>query len=202
MKAVVLILVSFLADPALAHHAVGGGTPLTFTQGLLSGLGHPIIGLDHLAAVIAVGCLAASQRRGALLVIGYVTFMMIGAAAHLGEATVAGAEVFVALSVVALGAVLVLTKPVRIDVAVALFAFAGLVHGYALGEAIAGAEAEPRYGYFIGLVMVQSAIALAVMAAVRALAMHASKPAAVRMLGAGVVCFGLILLVQQIVSAA
>jgi urease accessory protein len=203
VKVIALIaLLSVLADPALAHHAIGGNTPLTFTQGLLSGLGHPIIGLDHLAAVLAVGCLAASQRRGALLVIGYVASMMIGAAAHIGEATVAGAEIFVALSMVALGAVLILTRPVRIDVAVALFAFAGLVHGYALGESIAGAEAAPRYGYFIGLAMIQSAVALAVMAAVRGLATYASKPAVVRLLGAGVVCLGLILLVQQIVSAA
>ena len=46
-------------EPALAHHPMGGRMPATFTDGLLSGLGHPIIGLDHLAAVLAIGCLAA-----------------------------------------------------------------------------------------------------------------------------------------------
>jgi urease accessory protein len=179
-----------------------GNTPVTFSQGLLSGLGHPIIGLGHLAAVVAVGCLAASQPGGALLAIGYVVAMMIGAAAHIGEATVAGAEIFVALSVVALGAVLVRTRPVRMDIAIALFACAGLLHGYALGESIAGAEAAPRYGYFIGLALVQSAMALAVMAGARALAPGAGQPSAVRLLGAAVVCIGLVLLVRQIVSWA
>jgi urease accessory protein len=203
VKALALTAVlSSLAGPALAHHVMGGDTPVTFSQGLLSGLGHPIIGLDHLAAVIAVGCLAASQARGALLAIGYVVAMMIGAAAHIGEATIAGAEIFVALSVVALGAVLIRATPVRIDIAVALFACAGLLHGYALGESIAGAEPGPRYGYFIGLAVIQTAIALAAMAAARTWAARAAKPAAVRLLGAAVACIGLVLLAQQIVAAA
>ncbi len=53
------------AGPALAHHPMGGVTPATFADGLLSGLGHPVIGLDHFAAVIAVGALAVrAPRRG------------------------------------------------------------------------------------------------------------------------------------------
>src|SRR5262245_46582207 len=96
----------FASEPALAHHLMGGQMPVTFADGLLSGLGHPIIGLDHLAAVIAVGCLAATQNRGEWLIIGYVIAMLVGAAAHVGEATVNGAEIFVAASVIALGAVL------------------------------------------------------------------------------------------------
>ena len=41
--------------PASAHHLMGGKTPTTFTDGILSGLGHPIIGVDHLAFLVAVG---------------------------------------------------------------------------------------------------------------------------------------------------
>ena len=37
------------ASPAFAHHAMGGGVPSTLGQGLLSGFGHPVIGVDHLA---------------------------------------------------------------------------------------------------------------------------------------------------------
>jgi len=57
--------VGFLAlsgAPAYAHHLMGGRTPATFAEGMLSGLGHPVIGLDHFAAVVAVGCLAAAHR--------------------------------------------------------------------------------------------------------------------------------------------
>jgi urease accessory protein len=192
---------SFGAGPALAHHVMGGKMPVSFAEGLLSGLGHPVIGLDHLAAVIAVGCLAAGLRQGALAVIGYVVAMAIGAAAHIGEATVAGAEIFVALSVVALGLVLMRGRPLRLDIAVALFAFAGLVHGYALGESIAGAEPTPLYAYFIGLALIQSAMALAAMQVVRMLAARtALQPTMIRALGAAVIAVGLGVLVLEIVS--
>jgi urease accessory protein len=191
------------AEPALAHHVIDGKMPTSSLEGLLSGLGHPIIGLDHLAAVIAVGCLAASQWRGALMVIGYVVAMVVGAAAHIGEATVAAAEIYVALSVIALGVVLFRARPVRVDVAIALFAFAGLVHGYALGESIAGAQAEPLYGYFIGLMLIQSVIALAAMEVTRMLAARtAFQPTLARVLGALVIGIGLAALVRQIVSGA
>ena len=50
--------------PAFAHHVMGGKTPSTFREGILSGLGHPVIGIDHFAAVVAVGCLAAAHRAG------------------------------------------------------------------------------------------------------------------------------------------
>jgi urease accessory protein len=196
----VVIALLCVAEPALAHHVMGGQTPTSFIQGLLSGLGHPVIGPDHLAAVIAVGCLAAAHPRGALLAIGYVVAMMIGAAAHIGEATVAGAEIFVALSVIALGLLLLLDRPLRLDIAIALFAFAGLVNGYALGESIAGAEPAPLYGYFVGLALIQSAIALAVMGMVPMLT--ARKPMASRLIGGLVLGVGVGVLGVQLISAA
>ncbi len=198
-----ILALSFAIEPAFAHHVVGGKMPVTFMDGLLSGLGHPIIGLDHLAAIIAIGCLAATERRGEWLIAGYVIAMMIGVAAHIGEATVDGAEYFVAASVILLGAVLFRREPPRLDIAIALFAFAGLVHGYALGESIAGAERTPLYAYFIGLAAIQAAVALAAMYGTRMLAARASGNAAViRVLGAVVVGIGVAVLVQQIVAAA
>ena len=41
-------------QPALAHHALGGRIPSNFFEGFLSGLAHPVIGLDHLAFVVAI----------------------------------------------------------------------------------------------------------------------------------------------------
>jgi urease accessory protein len=199
---IALLAAMAAGEPALAHHVMGGQMPTSFAQGLLSGLGHPIIGVDHLAAVIAVGCLAATQQRGVLLVVGYVAAMAIGAAAHVGEAGVAGAEIFVALSVVALGLVLLRKRSLRVDIAIALFAFAGLVNGYALGETIAGAEVSPLSAYFLGLALIQSAIGLGVMAGFRAFLAAAMKPMASRLVGACVVGVGLVVLVQQIAAAS
>ena len=57
--------------------------PATFSEGFLSGLGHPIIGIDHFAAVVAVGCLAAAHRIAPALAIGFVLAMIAGEALHL-----------------------------------------------------------------------------------------------------------------------
>ncbi len=54
--------------------------------------------------MVAVGCLAAVHRRGAGLVVGFVLAMMAGVAVHLQGATVPGAEIVVAGSVIVLGA--------------------------------------------------------------------------------------------------
>ena len=193
----------FVVDPALAHHPMGGATPTTFWHGLLSGLGHPVIGLDHLAAIVAVGCLAATQPKGALLAAGYVVATMIGAAAHIGEATVPNAEVFVALSVVALGLVVFRKAPLRRDLVFAMFAAVGLINGYALGESIAGAEPTPIVAYFIGLAAIQTAIALAVMFGVRMLTTRAPlQLLAMRVIGAFAVGAGAAMLLQRYATGA
>ena len=187
------------AEPALAHHVMGGRMPATFVEGFLSGLGHPVIGLDHFAAVVAVGCLAAAHRAGAVLALGFVAAMMLGVAAHLGGATVPGAEFLVALTVVGLGVAVVRTPPLPAAAAVALFVAAGLVHGYALGESIYGAERAPLAAYLIGLAVIQAAIALAALNVTLALVRRGPTP--VRLIGVGVAGIGLAFLMQNIVPA-
>jgi urease accessory protein len=175
-----------MAGPAAAHHVMDNQLPATLGQGLLSGLGHPVIGLDHLAAVVAVGCLAALHRRGGALVVGFVLAMLAGAALHLRGMDVPAAELLVALTVVVLGVLVVVA---RADTATLLAAFgvAGLVHGYALGESIVGAEPTPLLAYFAGLALIQSGLGLAVMMAVRAL-QPGRRP--LRITGAAVVLAG------------
>jgi len=48
---------SFLvfANPTSAHHTMGGGMPSNFFEGFMSGLAHPVIGVDHLAFIVALG---------------------------------------------------------------------------------------------------------------------------------------------------
>src|SRR5918998_2047207 len=86
------------ATPALAHHPMGGTTPATLSQGLLSGLGHPVIGLDHLAALVAVGLLASRFARGAWLPLAWLAAMALGVTVHLGRIDLPFGEVMVALS--------------------------------------------------------------------------------------------------------
>src|ERR1700738_386362 len=50
-----------LTAPASAHHVMGGKLPSTFLEGLLSGLGHPVIGPEHLAVLLAVGVVVGAS---------------------------------------------------------------------------------------------------------------------------------------------
>ena len=47
-------IMMFPSGVAIAHHPMGGNTPSTLWEGLLSGVGHPIIGFDHLAFIVAM----------------------------------------------------------------------------------------------------------------------------------------------------
>jgi urease accessory protein len=193
-------LVLLAAEPAFAHHAMDARMPATFTQGLLSGLGHPILGLDHLAALIAVGCLAALQARGGWLALAFVIAMALGAALHVRELTLPGSEILAALSVLVLGVLLVPTRRLAVPIVLVLFVAAGFVHGYALAESIVGAEPAPLYAYFVGLVIVQSAIALGAMLLVRGVTSAPGELAAVRLIGAGIAGIGIAILAQQIAA--
>lgn len=185
-------------QPAFAHHVMGGGMPATLAQGLLSGLGHPIIGLDHFAAVVAVGCIAALHAAGARLVVGYVVAMMAGVAVHLMGASLPGAELWVAASVIALGLVLAIRGDLGVPAALALFAAVGLLHGYALGESIYGAEPTPLIAYLAGLAIVQSVIALAAMNVARLITRRMVDAVPLRLIGAGIAGIGIAIVAQQI----
>jgi urease accessory protein len=197
-----LAAVALSIGPAFAHHVMGGRIPATFADGLLSGLGHPVIGLDHFAAVIAVACLASVHRAGWLLVAGFVVAMVAGAAIHVRGASVPAAEIMVALSVMTLGVVLLRDRSLAVGAALGLFAAVGLIHGYVLGESIYGAESSPLVAYFIGLAAIQTAVALAAMFGARAVLQRQSGILALRLLGAGIAGIGLAVLMQHVIPGA
>lgn len=199
--ALFLAILAVSAEPAFAHHLMGGHTPSTFLEGMLSGLGHPVIGIDHFAAVVAIGCLAAAHRAGAALAVGFVLAMMAGVAVHLHGTTVPGAELLVALSVIVLGAILLRTPQLPLSAALGLFVLVGLTHGYALGESIYGAEPAPLYAYLLGLAVIQSVVALGAMTIARSVTRRSGEPSTLRLIGAGIAGIGLAVLVQQIIPA-
>ena len=194
-----LATATLAADPALAHHLMGGRTPSTFAEGLLSGLGHPVIGIDHLAFLVAVG-VAVGVAAGVtwlnlLLPALFVAASAVGVALHVNGVNLFGAEPMVALSVIVAG-VLVARGASSALLWAALLAAGGLLHGYAYGESIFGAETSPLAAYLIGLVAIQSALAIGVAALMRHRAVIAPQLA-----GAAVAGVGLAVLVQQLVPA-
>lgn len=188
------------SGPVFAHHVMGGKLPATFTDGFLSGLGHPVIGLDHFAAVVAIGCLASVHRAGTWLAVGFVLAMMGGVVLHLQGLGLPGTEMLVALSVIGLGALMLRKQAMPASAALSLFVLVGLLHGYALGESIFGAERTPLYAYLTGLAVIQSAVALAAMHVTRLLTRQ-GEMTKLRLVGAGIAGIGFAILVQQIMPS-
>ena len=156
--------------PAAAHHPMGGATPATLWQGLLSGFAHPVIGLDHLAFVVAAGILAAPLAGRLLLPAAFVGAGLLAALWHVAGFDLPGAEIGVALSVVVLGGIALRGRDMAALPLALLFALAGLLHGYALAESVVGAEAHPIAAYLAAFGLVQYAIALGARAGTRTLA--------------------------------
>jgi urease accessory protein len=147
------------ATPAFAHHVMGGGLPSTFAQGFLSGIGHPIIGVDHFLFIVGVGLLAAMIGRPLLLPLGFILGTLAGVGLHVQGLNLPFGELAIALSVVLMAVAVIAEVKLSAIMVGALVAVAGIFHGYAYGESIYGAEPTPLVSYMAGFALIQLAIA-------------------------------------------
>ena len=151
-----LPLATMMPGAALAHHAIDGRTPATFAEGIISGLAHPVLGLDHLVFLLAAGLSAGALHLGIGTPLLFIAATVAGLAVHLADVTVPAAEAIVAISILALGLAAGSRSDLGRKVWIGLFVVAGLFHGYTYGESIVGATAPPLFGYLAGLALVQS----------------------------------------------
>jgi urease accessory protein len=201
-RTALLTLPFFLATlPASAHHVMGGRTPSTFMEGLLSGLGHPVIGPDHLAFLLAVGVIVGVGGLNLLLPAVFVVAMAIGVAVHVEGIGLPAAEIMVALSLLLAGFLIARGRALPIAAWATLFAGAGFFHGYTFGESIFGAEASPLYAYLLGLVIIQTAITVGVALLARRGGASISELMP-RLAGAVIIGVGFTALIGQLVPGA
>lgn len=130
--------------PASAHTG-------QITSGLTSGLTHPLIGPDHLLAMVAVGIVAVTLDAAVVVPATFVASMVAGGTLGMLGVPFPFTEAAIAVSVVALGGAVVAGESMRANVALALVAVAGLVHGHAHG-AEAPLAAHPAV-YVLGFVL-------------------------------------------------
>lgn len=122
---------------ALAHPGPGEAT------GFVHGFMHPVGGLDHVLAMVAVGLLAAHLGGRSLWLVpaAFMTAMAAGGALGMAGVAVPYAEAGIMLSIVVLGLAAVLRIGMPVSVAMALAGFFAIFHGYAHGaEMPAGAS--------------------------------------------------------------
>lgn len=179
-----------MAGQAWAHHPMGGVVPATFWQGLLSGLGHPMIEFDHLVFLLGAAAAAAltrvSLRRAAAFLAAFALAGAIGTAVRVPGIEIPYAEIAVAISLMAVALWLWFRRLPDVATAGLLAAIGGFIHGYAYGEAVIGAEMTPLAAYLGGLALIQVLLLASTCMAVRWLAEKAPRQidASSRLLGA------------------
>lgn len=154
-----------LSSDALAHHALGGSIPIGFGEGLLSGLAHPIIEVDHLAFVLAVGVLTAVSQGGLALPVWFVGGTVLGCLLSSSSLNVQPAGWMVPLSALLIGGYLASGRSENGRWHRWVFLVAGVLHGLAYAQSIIGSENNSLQGYLLGFAVVQTIVAWGAMVA-------------------------------------
>ena len=198
---------TLIAAPAFAHHPLGGMPMDTFVQGILSGVGHPVLGFDHLFFVALVGVAALFTGRALMAPLFYVVAMLGGCVVAIAGAGLPLAEMFIVGSLLALGYVVASGRALTMGTAALIFGGFGLFHGTAFAGSILGQEGGASLavmvGYLIGLGVVQYGIAILAGKALQAIGDAAEAGSiAPRLAGATVAGVGLFLAMEMVEGPA
>ncbi len=167
MRIVVGLMSLFASSLAFAHHPLNGIPMETFLHGVLSGIGHPLLGSDHLAFILLVGLVAfgLGVRDKILVPSVFVSGSVLGLMA--GYLGIGGffVEPGVMLSILLLGMCVAAgwTQQISHSVLLAVIGISGSLHGTAFSGALIGVEAANTavlVGYLLGLAGTLAILAL------------------------------------------
>lgn len=129
------------AQPAFAH--VQGAD----AGGFVTGLAHPISGLDHVLAIVAVGLWGAQLRSPAiwLLPVAFPVVMAVGGMLGLLGVPLPGIEYGIAASAIVLGAAVMFELRPILGVAATLVASFAIFHGHAHGTELPPGQSAMLY---------------------------------------------------------
>lgn len=187
-----LVALSASALPLVAAAHSGAGVPHDHgaASALAAGVVHPLTGLDHLAAMVALGAWSGlTARRAWLAPLAFVTTLLAGALLGLAGVGLPAVEPTIAASVLVLGLLMATGRQLPAAAGMALAAGFALFHGVAHGAELAGTNAAAALaGMVLATALLHTAgIGLGRLLRERDRWLH-------RVAGAGVAVFGLTLL--------
>jgi urease accessory protein len=159
-----------LTAPAFAHTGVGA-----HSHGFAAGFLHPLMGLDHMLAMLGVGVWAAQLGKRAtwLVPAAFVAVMITGAGLALAGAPLPMVEFGIAGSVLVIGALIAFGTRLPAGVAMSLAGLFALFHGHAHGTELPGFAHPAAYGAgFVAATALLHASGVAIALAVR---QHAAR---------------------------
>lgn len=139
---VLAAVLAFAAGPALAHTGIGS------VSGFTAGFAHPIGGLDHVLAMVAVGILAAQLGGRAIWLVpaAFVAMMAIGGVFGMVGVPIPFVEQGILGSIVIFGAVIALGRRLPLALAVSLVGVLAIFHGHAHGAEMPASASGLEYG--------------------------------------------------------
>lgn len=150
------VLLGLIPGVVYAHD--GSNVPF---GGFLSGLVHPVLGYDHLLAMLSVGILSAQIGGRAIWTVPatFVSVMALGGALGLIDIGLTSTELGIAASLVLLGLIIAAERKLHVLLAMAGVGFFAIFHGYAHGAEMP-TTAEPvlyAAGFLTGTALIHIA---------------------------------------------
>jgi len=142
IRTALLVFLTLLPTAALAHVGIGD------TSGFAHGFSHPLGGIDHVLAMVAVGVFAAHLGGRALWLVPLTFVLVMALAGLIGMAGVAlpFVEMGIGLSVVVFGLTIAFQLSLPPVAAMALVGFFAIFHGYAHGAEMPDTASGLAYG--------------------------------------------------------
>lgn len=150
-----LVLISLITS--------SGGAPIEHTisngwEGFIWGIAEPVIGLDRLAGIVAVGLLSARFVGGFWTSLSFVLSALAGQVIHLASLNIPGAEITIAICTIIFGVILFLPTQIGWLACTIIGILAGLSQGYADSQAIINVDMFTMITYLIGVSLAQAVI--------------------------------------------
>lgn len=156
-----LALVACLLPAVSAFAHPGHEGDVVYTNAFAAGLLHPLFGIDHLLAMVAVGLLAARAggRAMGLLPVAFLAAMSLGGALSAGSVYIPWVEYGIAASVAAFGLLLALAGKAPLRIAAPIVAGFAVLHGWAhLAELpVAASATEYAAGFLLSTAALHAA---------------------------------------------
>ncbi|MBN3891224.1 MAG: HupE/UreJ family protein [Nostoc sp. JL31] len=152
-----LILISLLSSLS--------GTPFEHTisnawEAFVWGLADPVISLNCLVGIVAIGLLSSVFARGAAIAGCFIFATVLGIVMHLYQLNLPGTEIAIAISTIVFGTMLMMPNQLNFLVLALMGISAGLFQGYANAESITGAEMISVAAYILGITLTLLAVAM------------------------------------------
>jgi urease accessory protein len=152
-----LILISLLSSLS--------GTPIDHTisnywEGFLWGLADPVISLDCLVGIVAIGLLSSVFVGGAAIAGCFFLATVLGIVIHLFQLNLPDTEIAIAISTIVFGTMLMIPNQPNFMVLALVGITAGLFQGYADAESIIGVGMMALVTYILGITLTLFAVAM------------------------------------------